>query len=48
MYNFYLLKGFCIYFFYGIVHSLQGQREKLLQNPRPHEYTDPVRLVTKF
>ncbi|XP_034938009.1 cationic amino acid transporter 3-like [Chelonus insularis] len=41
--------GFCIYFFYGIRNSSQGQRDRLLNNRTTiHDYTNPVRLVTKF
>ncbi|XP_011297275.1 cationic amino acid transporter 2 [Fopius arisanus] len=35
--------GFAIYFLYGLRHSVQGQINK-----RADEYTDPVRITTKF
>ncbi|XP_015122030.1 cationic amino acid transporter 3 [Diachasma alloeum] len=35
--------GFAIYFLYGIRHSVQG-----ITNKRAHQYTEPVRITTKF
>ncbi|KAK0174488.1 hypothetical protein PV327_010251 [Microctonus hyperodae] len=33
-----MIIGFCIYFFYGIHHSLQGQRDKLTEDSRPNGF----------
>lgn len=38
-YCFVFYTGFCIYFFYGIHHSLQGQRDKLTEDSRPNGLT---------
>ncbi|XP_003424871.1 high affinity cationic amino acid transporter 1 [Nasonia vitripennis] len=39
--------GFCIYFFYGVRHSVQGERERLEAETLARKYADQVQVVTK-
>ncbi|XP_043272129.1 cationic amino acid transporter 3 [Venturia canescens] len=43
-----MIIGFSIYFFYGISHSLQGERNSLIPNTVTTQYAEPVKTVTKF
>ncbi|XP_011168680.1 cationic amino acid transporter 3 isoform X2 [Solenopsis invicta] len=43
-----LLIGFCIYGFYGIVHSEQGKRNKAKNEELQQKYVEKFRIVTSF
>ncbi|XP_066589837.1 cationic amino acid transporter 3 [Prorops nasuta] len=43
-----MIIGFCIYTFYGIKHSVQGQKESIEIKKVGNERIDQVRIVTKF
>lgn len=40
--------GFCIYGFYGIVHSEQGKRDEVDNEKSQQKYVDKFRIVTSF
>ncbi|KAG5336088.1 CTR1 protein, partial [Acromyrmex heyeri] len=43
-----LLIGFCIYGFYGIVHSEQGKRDKIENEKLQQKYVEKFRIITSF
>ncbi|KYM76403.1 High affinity cationic amino acid transporter 1 [Atta colombica] len=43
-----LLIGFCIYGFYGIVHSEQGKRDKAENEKLQQKYVEKFRIITSF
>ncbi|EGI58548.1 PREDICTED: high affinity cationic amino acid transporter 1 isoform X2 [Acromyrmex echinatior] len=43
-----LLIGFCIYGFYGIVHSEQGKRDKIENEKLQQKYVEKFRILTSF
>ncbi|KYM94033.1 High affinity cationic amino acid transporter 1, partial [Cyphomyrmex costatus] len=43
-----LLIGFCIYGFYGIVHSEQGKRDKAENEKLQQKYVEKFRIVSSF
>ncbi|KZC04782.1 PREDICTED: cationic amino acid transporter 3 [Dufourea novaeangliae] len=47
-FSIWLLIGFIIYFFYGISHSKQGERDKMEAEMMKRKYADQVRIVTRF
>jgi len=43
-----LFIGFCIYGFYGIVHSEQGKRDKIENEKLQQKYIEKFKIITSF